>query len=163
MSITRKKFEELLADFHENQETYLQEREEHSARGHRHPYCFHGTSMWVDYDPMCNGCEESHPDEYTTPEEARKFFNEWYGTDYDGDDLLGSFFPIEWGIDQVEVVKIHHYEAWGVKDEHSNFSFLQAFCTLALVSDGTEFDLVIDASDLIVSDQALLKAMEAVR
>ena len=155
-TISRKNFEALLEDFHENQEEYHAEVLAHRINGHRHPYCFHGTSMWVDYDPMCYGCEEGHPNEYTSKEDARKFFQEWYEVDYDGEDLLGYFEPIEWGNDQVEVVKIHHYEVWGIKNEHNHFCNLQAFCTLALVSDGTEFDLVLDASDLRLTEEALV-------
>lgn len=27
-------------------------------RGYRYPYCFHGTSLWTDYDNICAGCED---------------------------------------------------------------------------------------------------------
>lgn len=156
-TISRKDFEAILEDFHENQAQYLEERERHSARGHRHPYCFHGTSMWVDYDPMCYGCEDGHPNEYTSKEDARKFFQEWYSVDYDGDDLLGYFEPIAWGDDQVEVVRIHHYEAQrlGANGPYP-IDYHNAICTLALVSDGTEFQMVLGTDELRLAEEALV-------
>jgi hypothetical protein len=27
-------------------------------RGYRYPYCFHGASLWTDYDNICAGCED---------------------------------------------------------------------------------------------------------
>lgn len=148
--ISRKTFEAFIKDFHERQERYLEEVAEYREEGYRHPRCFHGTSMWVDYDPMCFGCEESYPNEYTSKEEVRKFFQELYGVDYDGDDVLGYFEPIEWGADQVEVVKIHHYWVQNFRTGPSTYERMDCVeCTLALVSDGTEFDLFLETKDLI--------------
>lgn len=156
MSITRAKFEHLLEDLATNQAEFLEEREYHRSRGHRSPTCFHGTNQWVDYDPMCYGCEESHPDEYTSPEDARAFYNDWYGTDFQDDHLLWKFQPVAWGPDQVEVVKIHGYENWGIRNEFNDFSELQVICTLALVSDGTEFEMVMGAEELVLTEEALV-------
>lgn len=157
ITISRKNFEAILEDFHENQEEYHAEVLAHRINGHRHPYCFHGTSMWVDYDPMCYGCEEGHPNEYTSKEDARKFFQEWYSVDYDGEDVLGYFEPIAWGTDQVEVVKIHHYEAQRLgADGPSPIDCHNAICTLALVSDGMEFEMVLGTDELRLAEEALV-------
>lgn len=153
--MSRKAFEQTLKYFAQDQADYLAEVEEHRANGHRHPYCFHGTSRWVDYDAICGGCEEGHPDQHTSPEDVRKFYQEWYGVDYDGDDVLGSFDPIDWGTDTAEVVKIHDYENWGVRNEHNNFCEVQVRCTLALSSDGTEFEMVLGADELTITGKAL--------
>lgn len=160
MSITRKEFETEVQDLLDRQAEYLEEVKEYGEKGWRHHYCFHGANMWVDYDCACGACEDGAPNEHTPKDEVRKYLNEWYGTDYDGDDLLGYFRPIEWGMDQVEVVKIHGYESWGIKNEFNDFTRLTVSCRLALVSDGTEFDLVLDAEELIVSDHALLRTLE---
>lgn len=154
-TINRKTFEAILEEFHENQEGYLEECKEYADSGHRHPYCFHGTSMWVDYDPMCGGCEEGRPNEYTSKGDARKFFQEWYEVDYDGDDLLGYFEPIAWGPDQVEVVKIHRYEAQRVPGKVCTMDYHNVICTLALVSDGTEFEMALATDEMRLAEEAL--------
>lgn len=153
--ISRREFEARLQDFFAQQEAYHEEAREYAGQGFRSHYCFHGVNMWVDYDCACGACEDGHPNEHTSPEEARKFFQEWEDVGYDGDDLLDFFEPIDWGTDQVEVVKIHGYESWTVKNEFNSIQELQVSCTLALVSDGTEFDLVIGADELRVTEEAL--------
>lgn len=155
-TISRKNFEAMLEEFHEEQDEYHAEVLAHRINGHRHPYCFHGTSMWVDYDPMCHGCEEGHPNEYTSKEDARKFFQEWYDVDYDGDDLLGYFEPIAWGNDQVEVVKVHGYETWVIQNEFNSICDPLVICTLALVSDGTEFEMTLGTDELRLTEKALV-------
>lgn len=156
ITISRKDFEAIIEEFHENQEEYHAEVLAHRIRGHRHPYCFHGTSMWVDYDPMCGGCEEGHPNEYTSKEDARKFFQEWYDVDYDGEDVLGYFEPIAWGTDQVEVVNIHRYEAQRVPGKVCTMDYHNVICTLALVSDGAEFEMVLGTDELKITEEALV-------
>lgn len=151
-TISRKAFEMELRWIADQQKAYLEAQEEHRARGHRHPYCFHGTYQWVDYDPICGGCEEGRPDECTSLEDVRGHLNEWYGTDYDEDHLLWRFAPVAWGADQVEVVKIHRYETWGVKNKHNDFCEVQAVCTLALASDGTEFEMTLGTDEMIIVD-----------
>lgn len=158
--ITRRFFEVKMADFIEQQAEYHEECKEYAERGWRHHYCFHGANMWVDYDCACGACEDGAPNEYTSPEDARAYFNEWYGTDYDGDDLLGYFEPIEWGNDQVEVVKVHGYENWTIRNEFNSINQLQVSCRLALVSDGTEFDMVLDAKELRLTEGTLETAKE---
>lgn len=37
---------------------YDAECAEYAAQGYRPHTCFHGTSLWVDYDVMCGPCEE---------------------------------------------------------------------------------------------------------
>lgn len=155
-NITRKNFEAILEDLATNQAEFLEEREYHRSRGHRSPTCFHGTNQWVDYDPMCYGCEEGHPNEYTSKEDARLFFQEWHGVDYDGDDLLGYFEPIAWGNDQVEVVRINGYENWIIKNEFNNICDPMVRCILALVSDGTEFEMVLGTDELRLTEEALV-------
>lgn len=34
--------------------------------GYRPEQCFHGASLWVDYDVMCQWCEEGYVNEYST-------------------------------------------------------------------------------------------------
>lgn len=41
-----------------NSEEYLREVEEAHEEGFRPPYCFHGTNLWTDYDPICGYCED---------------------------------------------------------------------------------------------------------
>lgn len=150
MTITRKDFEDLLEGFHKGQADYLRDCEEYREKGWRHHYCFHGTNMWTDYDPICGMCEESHPNERTTPEKARAWFNEWHGTSYDDDHLLGKFEPIAWGDDAVEVVKIHHYEMQRVGKVYP-VDYHNVICTLALVSDGMEFEMVIGTDEMVIA------------
>lgn len=38
-------------------EDYEEERRDEAKRGYRMHYCVHGTNLWVDYDPICGGCE----------------------------------------------------------------------------------------------------------
>lgn len=38
---------------------YERECAEYYEQGYRPQYCFHGTSLWVDYDPICGECEQS--------------------------------------------------------------------------------------------------------
>ena len=154
--MSRKDFEAELRWFAGQQESYLEDQQEHRARGHRSPYCFHGTSMWVDYDPMCNGCESGHPNEHTTPEEARKYFQEYYEVDYDGDDVLGKFEPIAWGSERVEVVRIECYDSFVVKNEFNNICDPMVICTVALESDGTEVEMALGTEDLILTKEALV-------
>lgn len=155
LTISRGRFEIKLLEFFEEQKEYREECKEYAKKGWRHQFCFHGTNMWVDYDCACASCEDGHPDEYTAPEDVRKFFQEWYNVDYDGDDVLGMFQPIEWGDDQVEVVKVHYY--WTQKFQNGPGSYERmdcVECTLALVSDGTEFQLFLETSDLVLTDLA---------
>lgn len=42
--------------------------------GLRPHYCKHGTNLWVDYDPICGGCES----EYTPLEEAVGIASSWH-------------------------------------------------------------------------------------
>lgn len=37
---------------------YLREVEDAYEEGFRAPYCFHGTNLWTDYDPICGYCED---------------------------------------------------------------------------------------------------------
>lgn len=37
---------------------YLEECESYRRDGFRPAYCEHGTYQWVDYDPICGGCED---------------------------------------------------------------------------------------------------------
>lgn len=39
---------------------YDAECAEYAAQGYRPHTCFHGTSLWVDYDVMCGPCEEGY-------------------------------------------------------------------------------------------------------
>lgn len=38
---------------------YLRECEEYAEQGYRPATCFHGTSLWTDYDNICGPCEDS--------------------------------------------------------------------------------------------------------
>ena len=152
MSLTRKKFEMELLWITDQQKAYLRAQEEHRQKGHRHPYCFHGTYQWVDYDAICPHCEDSQPDEHSSPEEIRDWFNENYGTSYDDDHLLWRFKPIAWGDDTVEVVRIHRYEAQRVPGKVCTMDYHNVICTLALVSDGTEFEMAMGTDELIIAD-----------
>lgn len=31
---------------------------EGKTKGYRYPYCFHGSSLWTDYDNICGPCED---------------------------------------------------------------------------------------------------------
>lgn len=37
---------------------YLREVEDAAEEGFRIHYCFHGTNLWTDYDPICGPCED---------------------------------------------------------------------------------------------------------
>ena len=39
---------------------YDAECAEYAAQGYRPHTCFHGTSLWVDYDVMCGPCEDGY-------------------------------------------------------------------------------------------------------
>lgn len=39
---------------------YEAECAEYAAQGYRPYSCFHGTSLWVDYDVMCGPCEDGY-------------------------------------------------------------------------------------------------------
>ena len=150
MTVSRIDFELEYEWILDQQKAYLEAREEHRQRGHRHPYCFHGTYQWVDYDVMCPGCEDSLPDEHTSPEDVRASMNERYDTAYGEDHLLWQFHPIPWGPDEVYVVAIHHYEAQRIEGKMTPpIDCHNAFCTLALESDGDEFEMVLGTDELI--------------
>lgn len=38
---------------------YEEECREYAKQGYRPHYCPHGTDLWVDWDPICQWCEES--------------------------------------------------------------------------------------------------------
>lgn len=153
MSITRKKFEMNLLDFVEAQKRYLAECEEYREKGWRHHYCFHGANMWVDHDCACGRCESSEPDEHTSLEDAREWFNEWYGTNYEADHLLWKFESMAWGGDQAEVIKIHRYEAQRIPGLYP-IDYHNVICTLALLSDGTEFEMAMGTDELVLANEA---------
>lgn len=37
--------------------SYTAECEDDAANGYRPHYCYHGTNLWTDYDPICGWCE----------------------------------------------------------------------------------------------------------
>jgi hypothetical protein len=41
-------------------EAYDAECAEYAAQGYRPYSCFHGTSLWSDYDVMCGACEDGY-------------------------------------------------------------------------------------------------------
>jgi len=41
---------------------YARECQDYRDQGHRPHYCIHGTDLWVDYDNICGGCEDSRSD-----------------------------------------------------------------------------------------------------
>jgi hypothetical protein len=50
-------------------ESYFEDCAADRANGHRPHYCFHGTSLWTDYDNICGGCEDGDS-AYSSPGEA---------------------------------------------------------------------------------------------
>lgn len=39
---------------------YEADAAEYAKQGYRPSHCFHGTSLWTDYDPMCGPCEDGY-------------------------------------------------------------------------------------------------------
>lgn len=39
---------------------YESDCESYAKDGYRPHYCFHGVSLWTDYDPMCGPCEDGY-------------------------------------------------------------------------------------------------------
>lgn len=56
-----------------NSEEYLREVEEAYEEGFRPHYCFHGTNLWTDYDPICGYCEESSYDPRYYSQDSQEF------------------------------------------------------------------------------------------
>lgn len=40
--------------------TYEADCAEYAKDGYRPAHCFHGVSLWTDYDPMCGPCEDGY-------------------------------------------------------------------------------------------------------
>jgi hypothetical protein len=45
----------------ERQRQYEEYCRDMAAQGYRPEVCFHGTNLWVDYDPICGPCEDGSP------------------------------------------------------------------------------------------------------
>jgi hypothetical protein len=39
---------------------YEADCEDYAKQGYRPSHCFHGVSLWTDYDPMCGPCEDGY-------------------------------------------------------------------------------------------------------
>jgi hypothetical protein len=55
--IIRRAYAYLLA-FREHERRYQRECDEYRRQGYRPHYCIHGTDLWVDFDNICQGCED---------------------------------------------------------------------------------------------------------
>jgi hypothetical protein len=50
----------IFASYRKDWESYEAECDSYSAQGYRPRTCFHGTNLWVDYDPICGPCEDGY-------------------------------------------------------------------------------------------------------
>jgi hypothetical protein len=48
----------ILKGFRASWEAYQRDCEDYRKDGYRPAYCFHGTSLWHDYDVICGSCED---------------------------------------------------------------------------------------------------------
>lgn len=56
-----------------NSEEYLREVEEAHEEGFSPHYCFHGTNLWTDYDPICGYCEDGAYDPRYYSQDSQEF------------------------------------------------------------------------------------------
>lgn len=56
-----------------NSEEYLREVEEAHEEGFAPHYCFHGTNLWTDYDPICGYCEDGAYDPRYYSQDSQEF------------------------------------------------------------------------------------------
>lgn len=52
------------------QRDYTHDAREAAEQGFRPHYCIHGTNQWTDYDNICQGCEDGHFSEHSSPSEV---------------------------------------------------------------------------------------------
>lgn len=50
----------IFKDFEARWARFEEEKDEYYREGYRPQYCFHGTNLWVDYDPICQACEDGY-------------------------------------------------------------------------------------------------------
>jgi hypothetical protein len=50
----------IFKDYAKAWEAYEETCNQYAKEGYRPHYCFHGTNLWTDYDPMCGPCEDGY-------------------------------------------------------------------------------------------------------
>lgn len=62
LTITAKHYTEADAALASSADAYMHECREERQHGYRPQYCYHGTKLWTDYDPICGPCEAGEYD-----------------------------------------------------------------------------------------------------